>query len=145
MAEPVKKVIAYVTRGDELLVFTHRDFPKAGVQVPAGTVESGESLDAAVLREVYEETGLPPAAVRIQTYLGRRLWEAGPHRHDRHFYHLALTGPAPDTWLHYESHAGACGPLAFSFYWVSLSDPRLCLAGEQGALLSKLAKTANCG
>ena len=72
MANTVKKVVAYNTRGDELLVFTHREFPEAGVQVPAGTVEEGETLDAAVLREVHEETGLPPTAVRKMAYLGRR-------------------------------------------------------------------------
>ena len=140
-----KKVLAYITRGDELLVFTHRDFPEAGVQVPAGTVEAGETLDAAVLREVHEETGLAPTAVRIRAYLGNRLWQAGSDNHDRHFYHLLLTAAAPDTWLHYELNAGTSEPLAFSFYWMKLSDPRLRLAGEQGALLAKLGKTTNCG
>ena len=52
------------------MVFTHRDIPEAGVQVPAGTVEEGETLDAAVLREVHEETGLPPTAVRNSGILG---------------------------------------------------------------------------
>lgn len=134
----IQKVLAYITRRDELLVFTHRDFPEAGVQVPAGTVEEGETLDAAVLREVHEETGLPPAAVHVAAYLGNRLWKAGSDSHDRHFYHLRLTAAVPDTWLHYELHAGAGGPFAFSFFWVELNDPSLQLAGEQDALLWKL-------
>lgn len=133
-----KKVLAYITRRDELLVFRHRDFPEAGVQVPAGTVEEGETLDAAVLREVHEETGLPLSAVHIEAYLGHRLWGAEPYRHDRHFYHLRLTAAVPDTWLHYELHAGTGGPFAFSFFWVELNDPSLQLAGEQDALLWKL-------
>lgn len=53
------KVTAFVTRdsenGRELLVFRH---PNAGVQLPAGTIEPGESAESAVLREVQEETGL---------------------------------------------------------------------------------------
>ncbi len=58
-ADTVHKVTAFVTRGDgperELLVFRH---PRAGIQLPAGTVEAGEPIEAAVLREVEEETGL---------------------------------------------------------------------------------------
>ena len=145
MVNTVKKVAAYITRGDELLVFTHRDFPEAGVQVPAGTVEEGETLDAAVLREVHEETGLPPTAVRNTAFLGRRLWKAGPYCHDRYFYHLLLTAAVPDTWLHYETSGGKSEPIAFSFYWVERNDPCLCLAGEQGALLWKISHSVQPG
>ncbi|HLE30393.1 MAG TPA: NUDIX domain-containing protein, partial [Anaerolineales bacterium] len=56
------KVLAYITRRrngrTQLLVFTHRDFPEAGVQVPAGTVEPDEPVEAALFREVHEESGL---------------------------------------------------------------------------------------
>jgi 8-oxo-dGTP pyrophosphatase MutT (NUDIX family) len=65
----IGKVTAFITRdtdaGRELLVFTHAD---AGIQVPAGTMEAGETPETAVLREAYEETGL--TAVRIAAYLG---------------------------------------------------------------------------
>jgi 8-oxo-dGTP pyrophosphatase MutT (NUDIX family) len=53
------KVTAFIIRQSnaqrELLVFAH---PTAGVQVPAGTVEEGESFEDATLREAQEETGL---------------------------------------------------------------------------------------
>ena len=52
------KVFAYLTHGHRLLVFRHADFPEAGSQVPAGTVQPDERPDEAVLREAYEETGL---------------------------------------------------------------------------------------
>jgi 8-oxo-dGTP pyrophosphatase MutT (NUDIX family) len=52
------KVYAYITRGDQLLVFRHIDFPGAGIQTPGGTIEEGEEPEDAVLREAVEETGL---------------------------------------------------------------------------------------
>ncbi len=66
MHNTLEKVSAFITRegpeGRELLVFAHQN-PLAGIQVPAGTVEPGEALDQAVLRETCEESGL--SAVRI--------------------------------------------------------------------------------
>ena len=39
-----EKVLVYVTRGHDLLVLEHTaDYPDAGVQVPAGGVDPGES------------------------------------------------------------------------------------------------------
>ena len=55
----MKKVTAFITKGcgaeAKLLCFRH---PTAGVQLPAGTVDVDESPETAVLREVWEETGL---------------------------------------------------------------------------------------
>ncbi len=52
----VDKVTAFVTNpSGALLLFAH---PYAGIQIPAGTVEPGETPETAVLREVAEETGL---------------------------------------------------------------------------------------
>jgi len=62
------KVTAFITRATgterELLVLQH---PSAGIQLPAGTQEPGETPEAAVLRETDEETGL--TAVSIVEYL----------------------------------------------------------------------------
>ena len=69
MSSVVEKVTALVTRErdavKELLLFKH---PTAGIQIPAGTVEDGETPEAAVIREVYEETGL--RGVNIEQSLG---------------------------------------------------------------------------
>src|SRR5690349_4573833 len=85
------KVYAYITQGEQLLVFRHVDFPDAGIQVPGGTVQPGEPLREAVLREAFEETGL--ADLEIIAELGDT-WPAmdGSGRvgelHHRNFFHL---------------------------------------------------------
>ena len=63
-----QRVVVYVERGAELLVFDHRGDPEAGTQVPAGGVLDGEALPDAVVREVSEETGLELRAEPV--YLG---------------------------------------------------------------------------
>jgi 8-oxo-dGTP pyrophosphatase MutT (NUDIX family) len=58
------RVVAYVTRGDQLLVFEHRDLPEAGTQVPAGRLDLGELLEEGLARELVEEVGIEAQVVR---------------------------------------------------------------------------------
>ncbi|WP_156937669.1 NUDIX domain-containing protein [Haloglycomyces albus] len=58
-----QRVVSYVLRWStldswEVLTFRHIDIPEAGVQVPGGGVDSGETIAEEALREYYEETGL---------------------------------------------------------------------------------------
>ncbi len=69
MSNTVHKVTAFITRDHnnrrEILVFQH---PTAGIQLPAGTVELGENIETAVVREAQEETGIQ--TFHIQAHLG---------------------------------------------------------------------------
>lgn len=116
----IRKASAFITRdvGDrrELLVFTHRDVPQAGIQIPSGTVDDDEEFDAAVLREVWEESGLTEfAAMRVlgdehdTTDTGKPRW--------RRFYHLTVAAPVPDTW------SRAADGEIFEFTWVDVTTP----------------------
>ena len=72
----VTKVVAYITKDDHLLVFRHVD-SEAGIQVPAGTLEPGESPNDGVIREAQEETGLDNLEVR--RFLGSRNYDMLPY------------------------------------------------------------------
>jgi 8-oxo-dGTP pyrophosphatase MutT (NUDIX family) len=138
----IEKVYAYVTCGDYLLVFEHTHFPEAGIQVPGGTIEEGESIEEAVLREAIEETGLEQLS--IQSYLGISefdLAEVGDTGiHQRHFFHLQYSGSVQARWRHFEKNPsdGYPEPIEFEFYWVRFPDEVPDLIAGQGAFLSKL-------
>jgi 8-oxo-dGTP diphosphatase len=137
-----EKVVAYITNQGRLLVFRHTQYPEAGIQVPGGTVEAGEALEEAVLREAHEETGLN--GLKVLAYLGAQDHDLSPYGHDeiqqRHFFHLTLDGDAPETWLHCEMTPsdGSPAPIEFEFFWTRLPDEVPALSGEQGALLHRL-------
>jgi 8-oxo-dGTP pyrophosphatase MutT (NUDIX family) len=139
-----RKVFAYITYQNRLLIFSHPDHPDAGLQVPAGTVEPGENLDDAVLREATEETGLTD--LRLVRYLGDRwrdMSDFGRNElHQRYFYHLECTQPPPTTWRHGEMTPsdGGPGPIVFEFFWVALPDKVPELIADHGQMLYELVE-----
>jgi ADP-ribose pyrophosphatase YjhB (NUDIX family) len=143
-APPVhrRKVYAYITEGERLLVFQHVDIPEAGLQVPGGTVEAGESFQAALLREIEEESGL--TGLEQAGQVGEQVRDmsdiGGEELQQQRFYHLRCTAPMPEHWDHLERHASdGSGPLRFEFFWVRL-EPLPTLTGDQGRFLAELAR-----
>lgn len=131
----VDKVYAYIMRGKRLLVFEHVGIPEAGWQVPGGTVEPGETSEAAVLREVWEETGL--ANVQIVRFLGEQMRDMSDFDRDetqrRRFFHLTVTEEPPERWRHL-----AEGRYIFEFTWAAMPDSAPPLIADLGALLPAL-------
>ena len=64
-------VIMLVVRGNKLLLGRSAAWPEGMYSLLAGFVEPGETLEAAVRREVFEETGITTEAVR---YLASQPW-----------------------------------------------------------------------
>jgi 8-oxo-dGTP pyrophosphatase MutT (NUDIX family) len=148
----VRRAVAYITRGDRLLVFRHVDvvgntIHEAGIQVPGGSIEDGESTRAGTLREAYEETGLE--GLRVLAFLG---WHdldlaryGGPRRGEAgivrmFYYHLAFDGETPERWVHDELDPsdGTPHPIPFELYWVRFPDEVPELVGDQGFYPHKL-------
>lgn len=75
----IDKVMVYVTcqkpgsKKHSLLLFKHVGLPEAGIQVPAGTIEIGESPEAAAIREIQEESGLTD--ITLVSALGTRFYD----------------------------------------------------------------------
>lgn len=136
------KVLAYLTRHHngvcQLLVFDHVDYPEAGTQVPAGSLEPGESPEAGVLRETLEESGV--RAERIIHHLGNVEWlnpETG-RLHLRHVFHLQAPAGLPDAWEHIVSDGEDDKGLRFRCRWMEVSAAARILAGDQGLYLARL-------
>ena len=64
-------IIVLISRGEEVLLVRSRDFRGNYYGLVAGFVETGESLEAAIRREVNEETSLE---IQDITYFGSQPW-----------------------------------------------------------------------
>jgi 8-oxo-dGTP pyrophosphatase MutT (NUDIX family) len=103
--KPIEKITAFVTHstasGPELLLFQH---PTAGIQLPAGTVEAGESLEQAALRETAEEIGL--SQLRLVQYIGWRDEMPPDHTHVMIATARVYARPDPSSAAWAEVHRG---------------------------------------
>lgn len=105
------KVCPVVLRGVgsavEILAFEH---PLAGHQLVKGGIEGGESVEAAALRELTEESGIESA--NVVRHLGD--WSSGVDDQVWCFLLCAPVQTLPDAWTH---HTLDDGGHRFRFYW----------------------------
>lgn len=124
------------------MVFDHTEFPEAGTQIPAGTLEPGEDPAAGALREAREESGLQNLS--LKTYLGVKKYDLtsiGKNEiHERHYFHLECLEDTPERWISYEedSSDGSPAPIEFEFYWVRYPNHVPPLSGWFDDYLTKL-------
>ncbi len=117
-----QKVWTYVVRqggsGIELLVFDQVDV-NAGVQIPAGTVEQGEDIQAAAKRELMEESG-----VRLDVFSRIAVIERNWHGEDvrAHLFAAWAWPETADEWVHQVTGTGEDEGMRFRFYWLPRID-----------------------
>jgi 8-oxo-dGTP pyrophosphatase MutT (NUDIX family) len=116
-----KRVVAYVTRGRELLVFDHKGMPDVPTQVPAGRVEPDEDLEAGLVREVEEETGLTGISVVRELAGPDELKRLRP-AHESYALHASAEPGGPAAWEHTVGGTGGDSGLVFVCRWVPLDD-----------------------
>ena len=126
--------VAYVVRGNELLVF-EQDQTARGLEVPAGRLEPGESLRAAIVREVREEAGVEAEFVEELGMLEDVAPRYGELRVN-HFVAMRTDDPR-DAWSHAVTGSGDEVGLVFNCRFVPL-DRELDLRPPQGAFLHRL-------
>lgn len=107
------KAVPIVLRGIgkslEVLAFRH---PLAGHQLVKGTIEPGEPVSAAAIRELREEAGL---AAEVTADLGS--WN-NPESGDQ--WHFVLVRPLREVSNHWTHRAPDDGGHDFQFFWHSL-------------------------
>ncbi|WP_159618873.1 NUDIX domain-containing protein [Arthrobacter zhaoguopingii] len=137
----MKKVACYVVHDGHLLVFTHDELPMTvtGVQIPAGSIEPGESPEEAAVRELFEETGRHGQVVRG---VGIQRYDLRPARDEvavRHYFRMRMTAAdVAERWTAGESDPshGESGT-SWTCWWIPLTDAHVLAAGF-GALLGPM-------
>ena len=129
-----KRVVAYVTRGRELLVFDHEGL----TQLPAGRIDAHETLEEGLVREVEEETGL--TGIRIVREVAgpselATFFETGGR--DNHAFHAVTDAETPREWEHAVGGTGMDSRFVFRCRWVSVDDPPL-LWGKRDPFLERV-------
>jgi 8-oxo-dGTP pyrophosphatase MutT (NUDIX family) len=137
-----KKVLVYCVHEGRLLVFRHVDYSweEVGLQVPAGSIKEGETIEAAALRELQEETGYTCFA--IDSVLGTTWYDLSPYRdelQERYFVRAHVTATLPERWESQEDHDGLKEPTRLECFWVPLQRAHVLQAG-QSALVWQLGE-----
>lgn len=135
-----KKVIAYFYRTNngtkEILVFDHLDMPEAGTQVIGGTVENNEDLRNALVREVFEESGIKINQADLN-YLGETVYKRKDRDEINERTYFKIDGSRlEDNFTHKVISDGEDSGLIFVYYWLSFEKAKNLLTGNFGECLN---------
>ncbi len=123
----IEKACACVVQRGRVLVFSH-PHTNAGVQLPKGTIEPGESPAHAVVRELYEESGLrlplSPQLIAEMKFTGStsKVFPGKPPTQQRWFiFRFDAVEPLPEHWSHTATGSPGEEGLVFEYFWHPLA------------------------
>ncbi|MFC7064496.1 NUDIX hydrolase [Brucella rhizosphaerae] len=137
----IDKVLIYATWNSNLLVFCEPENPDVPLQVPGGTVDEGETMQAAAYREFHEETGILRAIGMnyLETVKYEYIVPTQTETHIRHSFHLPLNGRFPNQWHHYEMFpCDGNKPILFELFWLPLEEARARIGLGMGKSITKI-------
>lgn len=128
------KVLAYIIKNNKLLVFDHVKFPEVSPQVIKGSVDSDEDLKEAIVREIYEESGLKLKC--SPNFIGSFRLDDHPITH---VFIFRPSEELPDEWEHIVSDGVEDKGFVFKFYWLPVEEAKNKLVSNMGAYLDSFS------
>ncbi|WP_404406976.1 NUDIX hydrolase [Jeotgalibacillus malaysiensis] len=118
------KVAAFILRelsADRYELLVH-SFPGSELRVPGGGAEVNEQVEAALFREIHEETGL--SDVRLIKKLGDVTYYKPfiQRMVERHDYLLVAPADTPDAWVHKVTGADKDAGVLFTYRWIEKDE-----------------------
>src|SRR4028119_275469 len=101
----------------ELLLFEHPDCEEAPIQIPGGGVDSGESIEAALHREIHEESGLTNLTIVRKLGIAEICWLDTKITNCRHCFLLEASSVTRVRWEHIVHGNGIDAGFRFSYFW----------------------------
>jgi 8-oxo-dGTP pyrophosphatase MutT (NUDIX family) len=124
----IEKACACVVQRGRVLVFRH-PLASAGVQLPKGTLEPGESPVDAVVRELAEESGLRlsvnPQLIAEMKFTGStsKLYpDRAPTQQRWFIFRFDAVAPLPEQWSHTATGSPEEHGLVFDYFWHPLAE-----------------------
>lgn len=117
-----QRVVAYATRERdgriELLTIASKEYPEEGIQLPAGRVDFGETLEEGLRRELTEETGLERVRIVRELPDFESTYE---NFCENHAFHVVVEQETPDAWEHVVHGEGVDSGMTHLCCWLPLT------------------------